>query len=263
MKKGSFAAPGLILFILAAGAAPVEGQVCRLSIAGANDARRVMGPVHAECPGSIHSAPFGNWGVTSNFGRRRDGHQFDGWCHNTYYCDNWGNCKVDCRDGWYEWNSCTDISRYQQPNCSLYNSSDCTEQVTSTGFNVLGTVYLDAPVSCPYDSDEDGFCDVGGCMDMSSVTQASGFMSLYELDWSSGQLVQTVYFGAMTVNPPCDPWGCAGAGSEWVTPTFYDSPSWPPRVYAEMATALIWGAYSDPYNICSYYAQFDWRYACW
>ncbi len=263
MKTVSLAVPALLMFYLASGAPPLEAQVCRLSIAGLNATRGIMGPVHAECPGSIHSAPFGNWGVTSSYGRRRDGHQFDGWCHNSYYCDNWGNCKVDCRDGWYEWNSCTDISRYQPPNCSLYNLNDCTMQISTTGVNVLGTVYFDAGVSCPYDSDEDGFCDTGGCKDLWSVTQTGNYMSLYELDWSSGELVQSIYYGATTLNPDCDPWGCAAGGSNWATPKSYDSPAWPPKVYADVAMIINWGIYFDPYDICGYYAQYDRRYLCY
>src|SRR5687768_5186114 len=63
-----------------------SGQVCRISTSGLNRNRRVVGPVHAECPVSIHSVPFGNWGVTSNFGQKQDGTQFQGWCHDTPVC---------------------------------------------------------------------------------------------------------------------------------------------------------------------------------
>ena len=66
------------------------GQVCRLSVAGLNRARRVVGNIHAECPEVVHTAPFGNWGVTSNFGSKNNTHQFDGWCHDTRVCDNAG-----------------------------------------------------------------------------------------------------------------------------------------------------------------------------
>ncbi|MGH9720986.1 MAG: hypothetical protein ACRD8O_12295, partial [Bryobacteraceae bacterium] len=85
----------------------LPGQVCRLSVTGLNQARKVFGPVHAECQdasGVIHSAPFGNWGVSSNYGPKRNDHQFDGWCHNTRICDNDGSCRNNCSDGWYEWN---------------------------------------------------------------------------------------------------------------------------------------------------------------
>src|SRR5687768_14508607 len=83
-------------------------QTCSLTVYGQNQARRVMGPVDTECPNLVHTTPFGNWGVTSNFGTKLDGHQFQGWCHNSYVCDNAGLCRTECRTGWYQWNSCTD-----------------------------------------------------------------------------------------------------------------------------------------------------------
>src|SRR3990172_2815848 len=93
--------PAWVLLIAAVAA---EGQVCRLSIAGLNRGRRVSGPVSTECPSLfvVHTAPFGNWGVTSNFGPKLNGHQFEGWCHDTRTCDNDGDCRVNCTDGWYE-----------------------------------------------------------------------------------------------------------------------------------------------------------------
>ena len=100
-------------------AALLHGQVCRLSVAGLNQSRRVMGPVHAECPDEVvHTAPFGNWGVTSNYGQKGDSHQFDGWCHDTRTCSNSGSCQISCTNGWYEWNSCTDDALFRPPNCS-------------------------------------------------------------------------------------------------------------------------------------------------
>src|ERR1044072_706010 len=124
----------------------LHAQVCRLSVAGLNQARRVTGAIHAECPSAVHTPPFGNWGGTSNFGQRGDRHQCDGWCHNTRVCDNTGACRVDCLDGWYEWNSCTDHSLYSPPNCTMYNAAGCTEQQTATGINVHGTKTVDVPV---------------------------------------------------------------------------------------------------------------------
>src|SRR5215203_1389208 len=98
-------------------ATQISAQVCRISTSGLNRNRQVIGPVHTECPPSLHSFPFGNWGGTSNFGQKQDGTQFQGWCHDTRICDNQGNCRTECRDGWYEWNSCTDIDAYRPPNC--------------------------------------------------------------------------------------------------------------------------------------------------
>ena len=70
------------------------------------------GIISAECPSSfpitIHDAPFGNWGVSSRFGRRRDGNQFAGW-----------KSKKNGRQR--QWNSCTTHAQFFAPNPSYYN----------------------------------------------------------------------------------------------------------------------------------------------
>lgn len=231
----------------------VNAQVCRLSVAGLNQSRRVAGDIHAECPETIeiHTAPFGNWGVTSNFGQKGNSHQFDGWCHNTRICDNTGACKTDCQDGWYEWNSCTNHPLYSAPNCTLYNSANCTEQVTATAVNVHGTRYVDIPVRCPFDSNGDGIPDSGGCADVTSFSSGTNFLSLYELDpGCCDELVQTVYFPAVTLNLACDVFGCAGTGSSWLSPLSWDSPSSPAKVFAELAVVVNWGAFVDTSGGC-------------
>lgn len=227
-------------------------QVCRLSAAGLNQSRRVTGQIHAECPDDIvHSAPFGNWGVTSNFGKKGDSHQFDGWCHNTRVCDNSGNCRTECVDGWYEWNSCTDHSLYRAPNCTLFNSADCMEQKTATGANVHGTTYVDIPVRCPFDSNGDGIPDQGGCGDVKQYSSGTNFMSLYELDpICCDQLVQTVYFPNITLPLSCDVFGCAQTSSDFVSPAFWDSPATPPKVFAEMAMVVNWGGFVNTGGAC-------------
>ena len=231
--------------------ADLPAQICRLSVAGLNQSRRVIGPISAECPAPFHSAPFGNWGATSSFGPKRDGHQFDGWCHDMRVCDNLGICRTDCKDGWYEWNSCTDNSLFQPPNCTLYNAQDCTEQVSSTGTNVLGTQTVDIPVGCPADSDGDGSHDKGGCLEVASYSHGSNFMSLYELDpGTADELVQTLYFPETPVTMSCGVWNCPAAASDWVAPIAYDSPVSPPKVYAEMATIVNSGTFLDPNGVC-------------
>lgn len=226
-------------------------QVCRLSVAGLNRNRSVSGPVSAECPAPLHSAPFGNWGVTSNFGGKLNGHQFDGWCHDTRVCDNNGNCREVCRDGWYEWNSCTTHALYQPPNCTLYNAKDCTEQVTTTGVNVLGTQTVDIPVSCPTVSPSSQTLDRGGCNDVRNYSRSNNFMSLYELDPVTGdELVQSMYFPSLLVDLACNAWGCPAAGSNWLPPVSYDSPASPVKVFAEMAMVVNSGTFLDSANVC-------------
>ena len=247
MRRYSYLLCGILLTPVFAPA-----QVCRLSVAGLNQARRVAGQVHAECPEEVvHSAPFGNWGVTSTFGQKGDSHQFDGWCHNTRVCDNSGACRTDCTDGWYEWNSCTDHSLYRAPNCTLYNSADCTEQSTATGINVHGTRFVDIPVRCPIDTDGDGVPDQGGCADVKQYSSGTNFMSLYELDpVCCDQLVQTVYFPTITLPLSCDVFGCAQAASDFVPPISWDSPATPAKVFANVAMIVNWGGFVNQNNAC-------------
>lgn len=87
---------------------------------------------------------------------------------------------------------------------------------------------------------------------MRSYASGVNFMSLYELDpGTPDDLIQTLYFPQTVVNLICDAWGCAPAGSDWVAPSGYDSPSTGPRVFAELATAVGWGAFVDPNSACS------------
>ena len=229
-----------------------EAQVCQLSVAGLNRDRKVKGDIAAECPNNpLHTAPFGNWGVTSNFGRIRDGHQFDGWCHEVRVCDNRGNCKTECRDGWYEWNSCTNHPDYKAPNCTLYNAAGCMEQVTTTGINVHGTVTVDIPVRCPRDTNNDGVADEGGCRDVREHISTGNYMSLYELDPITGNdLIQTVYFPQTVMPLNCAVAGCPASGSDWVTPSGHDSPRDPAKVFAELATLVNSGTFLDPQRSC-------------
>ncbi len=240
--------PGVLLLAVAA-----DAQVCRLSVAGLNRERRVAGPVSAECPGRfvIHTSPFGNWGVTSNYGPKLNGHQFQGWCRDTFTCDNDGNCRVNCRDGWYEWNSCTTVARYSPPNCTLYNTPGCMEQVSTQGINVLGTQTVDVAVRCPIDRNGDGVADEGGCKDVTVYSHGDNFMSLYELDpGGPDELVQTLHFPATPVPLSCGVQDCPAAGSNWVAPSFVQSPSAPAKVYAELATVVNFGVFVDAGNVC-------------
>lgn len=211
-----------------------------------------MGPVNTECPDPLHSAPFGNWGVTSNFGHKLDGRQFEGWCNsNQEIVDNNGVRRRVCGNRWHEWNSCTDHALYRAPNCTLYNSTGCSEQVSTTGVNVLGTQLVDLPVACPADSDGDGQLDQGGCSGVRTYSHGANFMSVYELDPLTGDdLIQTVIYPQTVVELSCDFWGCLPAGSPWLEPRAYDSPPSPPRIYAEMAVAVGWATFVDAGGVC-------------
>lgn len=239
-----------ILLAWALGGAELTAQVCRLSVAGLNRERRVVGPVSAECPTPLHSSPFGNWGATSNFGEKRNGRQFEGWCQDRRVCDNGGSCRAACRDGWREWNSCTTHPLYAPPNCWLYNAADCTEQVSTSGVNVLGTQFVDLAVSCPRDTDGDGVADAGGCRDLRYYSHGVNFISLYELDpGGPDELIQTLYFPETPVLLDCGVLECGPAGSLWVEPVAWDPPA-PRRVFAEMASVVNYGVLLDATGAC-------------
>ena len=86
---------------------------CVLTVNFPNDIRRVPGAVNAECGSfSFHNDQgYGNWGVDSNHGRRRDAFQFAGW--------KWRHNKR-------QWQSCTNEN--PPPNCHHYNDAGCTKQ---------------------------------------------------------------------------------------------------------------------------------------
>jgi uncharacterized protein (TIGR03437 family) len=229
----------------------LDAQVCRISTSGLNRNRQVTGVIHAECPISIHTVPFGNWGVTSNFGQKQEGHQFQGWCHDTRVCDNRGNCRTECRDGWYEWNSCTDSDEFRAPNCTLYNDRNCTAQASQTGHNVHGTRSIDVTVRCPTDTNGDSVADQGGCADVQSFSNGSNFMSLYELDpGTTDDLIQTMYFPATSLPLRCTIFGCPPAQSPWVSPIAYDSPSSPAKVAAEFSMTVDSAVFIDTSRGC-------------
>jgi len=84
---------------------------CEVEIKAWNRDRETTGEVDVECGAGAHSAPFGNWGVTSNFDRRRDTDQFRGWKH----LDGPGTKR--------QWNSCTtQVAQFRTPNASYYSN---------------------------------------------------------------------------------------------------------------------------------------------
>ena len=239
------------LVLLLALAPTLAAQVCRISVSGLNRNRRVMGPVNTECPAPLHSAPFGNWGVTSNFGPSRDGHQFDGWCHDSRVTLNNGDSKDVCGSEWYQWNSCTSHADFRAPNCTLYNEAECTEQVSTTGVNVLAAVAVELPVGCPMDTDGDEIADIGGCSDLKTYSHGTNFMTVYELDPFTGdELVQTMFFPPTPVALDCTPASCPPTGSAWVKPVAHDDPVDRALIDAEFAMAMNGGLFSDPNGAC-------------
>ena len=122
---------------------------------------------------------------------------------------------------------------------------------------------MDLSTECPYDWDDDGQCDEGGCMDITSLSFGTNYMSIYELDWpDADDLVQTPYFPNTTVPLNCDASGCYSSISSWVSPTFYQSPS-TGLLTAKIATNVSWGAFVDQYGTCADLAEYDPGYDCY
>ena len=145
--------------------------------------------MNTECRiGELNGPPFGNWGVETDTTRRKDGHQFQGWCTKHQVCDDDdpGDCTTYCKGTWFQWNSCTtNRAEFRAPNEDFYNYKNHTEQVSTTRKSNLhsnGTANI--VVSCPSDDDGDYYADSGGCKEL----LATGFgitgnqMDLYELD---------------------------------------------------------------------------------
>lgn len=242
--KWSVSGPSLLLLLSLAslGNAQEPYATCVVRTEAYNNYRKVLAPnygVHItnECPGSIHTAPWGNWGVSSNVGTKEDGDQFQGW--------NWD----------LEWNSCT--RDFPPPNCTYYNYMGCSQQSSATGNNFYGAVSQYIPVSCSRFWIGSGWH--GGCEEVNGyvTTLNQNFMTLYELDpICCDSVVQSPYFPDITTTlTTCNAWGCTAVGSAWFGPTSYNTPVWPPLLDARIAT-VVSGSLVDntpPYGNCNQY----------
>lgn len=167
-----------------------------------NDQRRVFGQVNAECPVGFpigHSAPFGNWGVVSNYGHASNGTQFAGW-----------------KGVWYkkQWNSCT-VGHYRPPDCRYYNASGCRTQAA-------------------YPDNERIYSATRWAMGLSDWTcrRAAGhvitisglFMRLHELDWpDDSELVTVLRYPDVNVRMECRTSSSCSGRSNWYSPRARDS----------------------------------------
>lgn len=266
-KEGSTAPSlgvSLLLLSIGLGAAPqVYPQVCEIEFSVFNKDRYVYGPVATECSEWPHSAPFGNWGVKTETSDKEDGHQFDGWCHSKFLCDNNDDCDWHCTDLWYEWNSCTTYSQWSPPNSDFYNHNNHTQQKSTRGNNQHGggRATLDAP-SCPSDSDGDGVNDAGGCKEALSrgFTLSGHRMELYELDpWSPDTHVETLRFPILEIaaqDIDCDDADYCGKSKvgKWRSPSNASSSS---KTSAKAAIQIIQAVFSDPDSDCPCDPQVD------
>ena len=212
---------------------------CSVVFQMANRERFVLAPnqgvdINVECPHpiTIHSEPFGNWGVSSNVGTKENGAQFQGWNCGTNFC---------------QWNSCT--GAHPPPDCEFYNFAGCTQQKSTQGLNVYGHGIYTSEVECPQFS---GGGLHGGCeiLDGFVLTVNDNFMTLYELDpVCCDDLVQSMVFPPTSVTLSCGVFSCTATPSPWVSPTSYNDPVWPPLVDTEIRLQLDYAGLDD--SACS------------
>ena len=171
----------------------VEAQSGRCYLGGhLYNRHRKIGPgahINAECPGSIHSAPFGNWGVLSIFGGIRNEDQFAGW-------------RPD--DGHHQWNSCTTHQKYWAPNPSYYNKPPMgwTWQQTRLGEERVNSRWLDR-------GQRGQSCRAR--WDGRVYTFGNLRMYLYELDWTGNSHTATLSYGTVQIRLRCrSTWLCEG-----------------------------------------------------
>lgn len=169
---------------------------CYANVRLSNHYRRVFGTITAECPESIHSAPFGNWGVTSNYGYRRDSNQFAGWK----------------RDGsTRHWNSCT--TWFRPDGTTRYYNDPSVNPTRQKAHPDVAHVYAATRWAM---GDPAWTCRqaAGGV-----ITLRGLFMQLYELDpGCCDREVATLEYPDVNVPMRCrNAWSCSGT-SGWHAP---------------------------------------------
>ncbi len=185
-----------------------NAETCVIAFKGQNRHRTVSGYLDAECapvtfPTQWHDPPWGNWGVSSNYGSKENADQFKGW-------------KRKGRQR--QWNSCTIYAEYTPPNPDYYNSSDNRSQ-ESNGIVTHGVMEFRNTVSCPDPADYDADPPVG-CASVEGwdIRQFENYMTIYELDSPDrDDLIETLYFPGTSVTlRSCDHDGCPERTSGWV-----------------------------------------------
>lgn len=182
-------------------AQPGTGFRCETYVTFENRDRRVFGTdIAAECADDYpHSPPFGNWGVDSNYGSRRNGFQFPGWhreCTAGLYC----NLR--------QWNSCT--RDYPPPHPKHYNHNGFKSQIAAPD-STSGYAGLQYRGSLGET-----------CASQGGVVSIYGNrMDLWELDGfprPGDDLVAKLTYRSVSIPMTCDSeWDCEGS-SAWLSP---------------------------------------------
>ena len=191
-------------------------DACIITLKGQNRYRKVAGAVNTECgfiPVIQHSPPFGNWGVKSNYDDIKDAEQFRGW--------KWQTSRL-LKDS-YQWNSCTTRkAEFRAPNREYYNVNNSTAQA-SPPIVTHGTMhYRTTNVrTCPPPWWNVPLPSRVGCEGQEgSLTQASNYMRLYELDFDDRAFIETLYFPGTSVTlTNCTENGCPEKTTGWVKMT--------------------------------------------
>ena len=171
-----------------------NGSRCGVSLGFYNKLRRVKGAIGVEC-GRWHSAPWGNWGVESRYGGRRDSFQFAGW-------------KLD--GGLLQWNSCTlNHKKYRAPNALYYNDNNYrTQKAAPDDTRSYASHFSKGPRNWTCAG------SFGGVHTYRNV-----YMALYELDpggifGGGDDRVTSLYYGTIHVAMTCQgAWRCRGVSS--------------------------------------------------
>ncbi len=189
-----------------------SSEVVVVTLIGQNYKRTVAGGVNTECGKGVHSAPFGNWGVASNYGDVEDTDQFRGWKYE------------DGLPTKLQWNSCTSRkSEFLPGNCEFYNDNGCLTQ-KSKPFEAIVThgrlSYRYSETECPAAPAVIGEGPTEGCRRLNgiSVGQFSNHMTVYELDRPDrDDLVKTIYFpGTWKTFSGCGYENCPEVVTDWV-----------------------------------------------
>jgi hypothetical protein len=207
--------------------APTRAQgECVITINLANH-HRFAYKTEEECQSGIHTVPWGNWGVSSNVGSKRNADQFKGWDGNC------ANVKV-------QWNSCSASDRFRLSSYLNFPQTDSdfplpnngypfsdsyfwndtvppfgtalrVDQYSPCGPGVYGGATLRIPVPALTDTNGDGTGDLGGCLALNGklLTVQRNFMTVYELDEpDADDLIETLYYPDLQVRLSCTPYNC-------------------------------------------------------
>ncbi len=185
-----------------------------------NRNRRVTGDINAECLGSIHSAPFGNWGVRSNWGVALDGVQFAGWKGSGK--PQWNSCTTD------QENFPTGVQGYWDSNGPLWPGGSQLSYFYNDPFPARTKQKANPDNTRLYASAIWGLADPfdpnASCADLHpGVYSFDPFMKPYELDWpDDDELVATLRYDRVNLPITCSGSQCSGQHQGWLGPASGD-----------------------------------------